>query len=175
MSIIETRSALYPEIKKGFRRASQARASRSLLLDETFQHACALIDQKYYDCQLNAQGLARQLRCSRSTLYRAFQVNGVTVADYIQRVRFHHVQARFALSPPRIPISSIAMDCGFECLRHFNRRFKQLFGHTPGVCRNALRRTSTRERNRDGHAFVPLRIDVSGTTLSSLATTSEKR
>lgn len=35
------------------------------------------------------------------------------------------------------------MDCGFECLRHFNRRFKQLFGNTPGAYRLAQRRAAT--------------------------------
>jgi AraC-like DNA-binding protein len=153
MSIIHTRHASCPEIQRGAQCISHARAGRSLLLDETFQRACALIGEKYGDGQLNAQGLAQQLRCSRATLYRAFQINGITVADYIQRVRFQHVQTRFALSPPRIPISSIAMDCGFECLRHFNRRFKQLFGDTPGAYRNALRRASTLKCNKDDHAF----------------------
>jgi AraC-like DNA-binding protein len=117
--------------------------AHSLLLDDTFQRACALIDATYYDCQLNPQGVARRLHCSRATLYRAFQRHGLTVSGYIQQVRLDRVQACLAVTAPRIPISSIAMDCGFECLRHFHRRFKQVFGNTPGAHRNLLRRAST--------------------------------
>jgi AraC-like DNA-binding protein len=130
-----------------------AGTSPSLLLCETFQRACDYIASHYSDPTLDPRGIARQLGCSRATLYRAFQANEATVADHIQRVRFHQVQISFALSPARIPISSIAMDCGFECLRHFNRRFKQLFGDTPGAYRMAQRRATMLVRSTHGLAL----------------------
>jgi AraC-like DNA-binding protein len=133
----------------------------SLLLCEIFQQAFDYIATHYSDPTLDPRGIARQLGCSRATLYRAFQANEATVADHIQRVRFHQVQIRFALSPPRIPISSIAMDCGFECLRHFNRRFKQLFGDTPGAYRMAQRRATTLVFSKDGRAFDQASLVVS--------------
>jgi len=122
----------------------QAQATRdgngpSLLQREIFLQACGYVSDHFADPLLGAATLARELRCSRATLYRAFVANHTTVAGHIQCVRFQSVLALFVRSPPRIPISTIAADCGFECLRHFNRRFKQVYGMTPGTCRNALR------------------------------------
>lgn len=111
----------------------------SLLLRETFVDACGYVSGHFADPLLDASTLTRELRCSRATLYRAFVAHDTTVAAHIQRVRFQNVLALFAQSPPRIPISTIAEDCGFECLRHFSRRFKQVYGVTPGACREALR------------------------------------
>jgi AraC-like DNA-binding protein len=126
-------------------------ARRSLLLEDTFQRAHALIDAMCCDPQLNPMKVARRLGCSRATLYRAFQQRDLTVAGYIQQVRFERVRNSLALAAPRIPISSIAMDCGFECLRHFHRRFKQVFGDTPGAYRVLLRRAS---KGRDATSLI---------------------
>jgi len=128
-----------------FRPAARPKAARrsgngpSLLLRETFANACDFVSIHFDDPTLCADTLMRALRCSRATLYRAFVANDTTVDGHIQRVRFRHVLAMFVESSPRIPISTIAADCGFECLRHFSRRFKQVYGMTPGACRDALR------------------------------------
>jgi AraC-like DNA-binding protein len=142
MRTIDTLFTPRPEIKSGTDPERDVLPSRSLLLDDIFGRARTLIDATYYDCQLNPQVVARLLRCSRATLYRAFHRHGLTVSGYIQQVRLERVQACLAVAAPRIPISSIAMDCGFECVRHFHRRFKQVFGDTPGAHRNVLRRAS---------------------------------
>lgn len=110
----------------------------SLLLEDAFQRARALIDTRYDDFQLTPAAVVQHVGCSRATLYRAFQQHGLTVSGYIQQVRLARVQHDLALVGPRVPISSIAMDCGFECLRHFHRRFKQVFGDTPGAYRHLL-------------------------------------
>ena len=110
----------------------------SLLLEDAFQRACELIDTKYDDFQLTPAAVVQYAGCSRATLYRAFQQHGLTVSGYIQQVRLEQVQRDLASAGPRIPISSIAMDCGFECLRHFHRLFKQVFGDTPGAYRHLL-------------------------------------
>ena len=112
---------------------------QSPLLRETFADACGYISAHFANPLLDPGTLARELRCSRATLYRAFVANHISVAAHIQRIRFQNVLALFARSPPRIPVSTIAANCGFECLRHFSRRFKQVYGVTPGACRDALR------------------------------------
>lgn len=108
---------------------------RTLLLEDVFSRACTWIAGAHRDPKLSPAGVAQQLHCSRATLYRAFQSKGTTVADYIQRLRLEQIHADLATAVPRIPISSIALDHGFECLSHFHRRFKQLYGHTPGETR----------------------------------------
>jgi AraC-like DNA-binding protein len=109
-----------------------------------FSRACIWITEAHRDPKLSPSSVARQLHCSRATLYRAFQSKGITVADYIQRLRLQQIHADLATAAPRIPISSIALDHGFECLSHFHRRFKQLYGRTPGEMRSA-RSTQRRE------------------------------
>ena len=41
------------------------------------------------------------------------------------------------LTPANVPISTIAFDCGFTDISHFNRMFRQRFGCTPSDVRNA--------------------------------------
>jgi AraC-like DNA-binding protein len=113
-------------------------AEGSLLLETVFGQACRWVDRNYQDPALDPAHIARNLRCSRATLYRAFQARGLTVSGYIRRVRLEQVCARFSVAAPRVPISSIALDCGFECLRHFNRSFKAAFGSTAGQRRAML-------------------------------------
>lgn len=110
---------------------------RALLLEDVYRRACTWIAGAHRDPQLSPAGIARQLRCSRATLYRAFQSERTTVADYIQRLRLERIRADLMTVTPRIPISSIALDHGFECLSHFHRRFKQRYGCTPGAMRSA--------------------------------------
>jgi AraC-like DNA-binding protein len=38
-----------------------------------------------------------------------------------------------------VPISTIALDCGFSDISHFNRVFRRRFGCTPSDARNAAR------------------------------------
>jgi AraC-like DNA-binding protein/DNA-binding Xre family transcriptional regulator len=141
--------ALCPTARKKAQ-ASRSGTGPSLLLRETFVEACGYICAHFANPKLGAGTLTRELRCSRATLYRAFEANHTTVAVHIQRVRFHNVLALFVQSSPRIPISTIAADCGFECLRHFSRRFKQIYGMTPGTCRDALRSTHVAHPERTG-------------------------
>ncbi len=126
------------------RRESMPRshARQTLLLEEVFRRACAWIGLAYRDPELAPETVAQHLCCSRATLYRAFRSRAWTVANYIQRVRLEHVHAELAFVSPRIPINSIALGSGFECLRHFHRQFKKLYGRTPGACRRELYGTS---------------------------------
>lgn len=134
------------EIVRDMPDACAPNVHRSLLLEDAFQRARALIDAKYDDFQLTPAAVVQYVGCSRATLYRAFQQHGLTVSGYIQQVRLERVQRGLALVGSRIPISSIAMDCGFECLRHFHRRFKQVFGDTPGAYRHLLHRDAEVKR-----------------------------
>ena len=113
-------------------------AETSLLLETVFRRACRWVEGNYRELTLGPDEVARNVGCSRATLYRAFQAHGLTVSGYIRNVRLEQVCARFSVAAPRIPISSIASDCGFECLRHFNRSFKAAFGSTAGQLRAML-------------------------------------
>ncbi|MBN8887746.1 MAG: helix-turn-helix transcriptional regulator [Rudaea sp.] len=133
-----------------FELAGAPNVEASLLLETVFDAACRWVERNYQDPTLDPAQIARNLRCSRATLYRAFQARGLTVSGFIRQVRLEQVCARFSVAAPRVPISSIALECGFECLRHFNRSFKAAFGSTAGQLRTML---FVREAGLSGASF----------------------
>jgi len=46
-------------------------------------------------------------------------------------------------APVDLPVSTIAFDCGFANVAHFNRLFRRRFGCTPSDVRNAARTLRT--------------------------------
>lgn len=65
-------------------------------------------------------------RCFRASL-------GVAPYQYVQERRIRNAEALLAGSA--LPISEIALDCGFSSQSHLNKAFKRLTGHTPGSYR----------------------------------------
>jgi AraC-like DNA-binding protein len=110
----------------------------SLLLQALFADADRLIRRDYADMNLTPREIARRLRCSRATLYRAFHVRCFTVAGYLRQVRLEEVCLQLSSAAARVPISTIAMNCGLECLRAFNRIFKAEYGMTAGRYRREV-------------------------------------
>ena len=114
-------------------------------LDDLFHRACADIVDSHRDAELSPVDIARRLRCSRATLYRAFQAKRLTINGCILNVRLQQIRIELDTSDPRTPISTLALDHGFASLSHFHRLFKQAYGRTPGEVRNEAlwrRRTS---------------------------------
>lgn len=110
----------------------------SLLLQALFADAERLIRRDYMDVELTPREIARRLRCSRATLYRAFHVRHLTVAGYLRQVRLEEVCLQLGRVAARVPISTVAINCGFECLRAFNRIFKAEYGMTAGRYRREV-------------------------------------
>lgn len=109
----------------------------SLLLQALFADADRLIRRDFSDLNLTPSEIAKRLHCSRATLYRAFCVRRFTVAGYLRHVRLEEVCLQLGRAAARVPISTVAMNCGFECLRAFNRIFKAEYGMTAGCYRRA--------------------------------------
>lgn len=109
-----------------------------MLLQPLFADAVRLIRRHYSDLELTPCEIARRLRCSRATLYRAFYARRFTVAGYLRQVRLEEVCLQLGSVAARVPISTVAIDCGFECLRAFNRIFKAEYGMTAGRYRREI-------------------------------------
>jgi AraC family transcriptional regulator len=63
--------------------------------------------------------------------HRVFQaLVGSTPADFVKRLRLEKALALMAL-PPRAPLTTIALGCGFASSSDFSRCFKQRFGVSP--------------------------------------------
>ncbi len=93
-----------------------------LHLDETFAEPQSLT------------ALAKRVRLQPTSLCRAFKAHtGKRLFDYLIERRIQ--AAMLALRGTDEKIVTIAHECGFRDLAHFNRKFKQLVGDTPSAYR----------------------------------------
>jgi AraC-like DNA-binding protein len=84
------------------------------------------------DPDLSVRGMAGALEMSLSSLYRSFDAQGTTVADWIWAQRLE--RCRRDLADPRLANQSviqIAFRWGFTDASHLSRAFKRAFGLTP--------------------------------------------
>ena len=89
------------------------------------------------DPDLNVDGIARALNCSRRHLYNAFAGEGESVAAYIQRMRLEACIKDLQASTTKArAITDIAVSWGFGNPSHFSRVFKEHTGASPSDFRN---------------------------------------
>jgi AraC-like DNA-binding protein len=84
--------------------------------------------------------IAARYSVSARYVQRMFEESGITFTQYITEQRLaaaSNALRRHAAS--QVPISTIAFDCGFSDISHFNRVFRRRFGCTPSDARNAAR------------------------------------
>lgn len=96
-----------------------------------FVAALRHIERNYADIHLDVDSLCQALRCSRSTLYRAFAARDLKVAETILAVRLDRAKSLIEQRDLSITISSIAEQCGLFDTANFSRQFKRRFGMTP--------------------------------------------
>ena len=81
---------------------------------------------------LRLTDLAKAAHLSPFHFHRVFQaVTGETPADFVKRQRLERALAQMA-QPGRIPLSRVALDCGFSSPSDFARSFRQRYGVAPG-------------------------------------------
>jgi AraC-like DNA-binding protein len=89
---------------------------------------------------LSVHDIAARYGVSARYVQRIFEDSGFTFTQYVteQRLEAAYKALRHRASAG-VPISTIAYDCGFADISHFNRVFRQRFGCTPSDVRNAAR------------------------------------
>ena len=86
---------------------------------------------------LSLEGLAVQAGVHPVHLARSFRrFFGAAVGSYVRRLRLQ--QACREIARGELPLSEIALACGFADQSHFSRLFKRYVGLTPGQLRSAL-------------------------------------
>ena len=91
------------------------------------------------DEPLRLQPLAETLGLHPVYLSRAFrQHTGMTMSDYLRRVRLTRVRQLLGMS--KHSITAIASETGFTDISHLTRTFSDAFGVTPSAFRNVCRR-----------------------------------
>jgi len=85
--------------------------------------------------------VARAVNVSAGYFSELFhKTTGMTFTDYVARVRVEKVKN--LLQNPRLQITTIAYDTGFQSLSQFNRVFKQVTGMSPRAYRAGLVRAA---------------------------------
>ncbi len=88
-----------------------------------------------FSVQWKVPKLAGRLFVSESQLYRKLEaLTGMHPTEFVRHVRLTNVGRRL-LGHPNEKISALAHDVGFENINEFNRRFKEMFGMSPGQWR----------------------------------------
>lgn len=106
---------------------------------ERFQDVIHYI-QEHYDSELRLSELAEILAVSESQFSRLFHhAFGMTAFQYILRLRVQ--RACELLQNSQEKIASVAMDCGFGNISHFNRVFLQWVHCTPREYRELARQS----------------------------------
>ena len=117
--------------------------AREGLLERVFR----FVEENYRgDCSLSA--LSREISYHYVYLSRVFKRStGLSYTDYVNRYRVG--EAISHLAEESRSVLQIAMDCGFDSLRSFNRNFRAVTGTTPGAYRNGRRATPERAGDPD--------------------------
>jgi AraC family transcriptional regulator len=90
------------------------------------------------DQRLSLAMLAREAAMSPYHFLRVFrQVVGLTPHQFLLRTRLHRAALRLIRSQD--PVSTIALDAGFNDLSTFNHRFRRYMGMSPGAYRAGVR------------------------------------
>jgi AraC-like DNA-binding protein len=89
---------------------------------------------------LSVHTIAARHGVSARYVQRIFEKSGSTFTGYVTEQRLAAAfKALRRRAPANVPISTIAYDCGFTDVSHFNRVFRQRFGCTPSDVRNIAR------------------------------------
>lgn len=97
--------------------------------DERFQRALDIMVGNI-EAPISTAELARRVGLSTRQLERIFAKNGFqSPLKYYVRLRLN--RARQLLEQTRMPVTEIALACGFETQSSFSKAYKRVFGHPP--------------------------------------------
>src|SRR6185503_5213169 len=120
------------------------------------QHAARMIDHAVrVGAAVRMPELAGRLGVTERHLRRVFaQAHGVSPVAYLTTQRL--LQAKQLLTDTDLPVTEVALACGFESLRRFNAVFSEQVRLKP----TELRRVGTAAQSRAGRG--PAKRDASG-------------
>ena len=102
---------------------------RQLSGEDAFHRALEHLNKNYMD-DMTLDTLAAYAGFSRYTLSRMFrQHTGMTFTQYLSQRRVE--MAMELLSATRMPVTQVALQCGFNSIATFNRVFRDVKGCTP--------------------------------------------
>lgn len=110
-------------------RVMKANISHRAATLRDIQHLLVYIDQHYSE-PLTLADAAKEMNLSQNHFSQLFSnVVGINFLSYLNTVRIEH--AAHMIQNSRTKIIDVALACGFENIRSFNRCFKQYTGYPP--------------------------------------------
>ena len=93
------------------------------------QQLLSYIDSNYYE-NLSLSFAAGKMGFSESHFSKIFKkLTGINYVNYINLIRIEHAASQLKNTPDKV--TDIAINCGFNNIRNFNRVFKSITGLTP--------------------------------------------
>lgn len=118
---------------------------RQLSGEDAFNRALDHLNKNYME-DITLDSLATYAGFSRYTLSRMFrQHTGSTFTQYLSKRRVD--MAMELLSSTRIPVTQVALQCGFNSIATFNRVFREVKGCTPTQYRSIYGKDVPRNAN----------------------------
>ncbi len=119
---------------------------RQLSGEDAFNRALEYLNKNCVE-DLTLDSLAAYAGFSRYTLSRMFrQHTGETFTQYLSRRRVE--MAMELLSSTRLPVTQVALQCGFNSIATFNRVFREVKGCTPTQYRGIYSADVKRDANK---------------------------
>ena len=136
--VLRLRACLTEDALKTYIRQELISAAEEIRrkIDETdsssvVRRAKAYVEKHYGEQTFSLQGAADNVGMSKNHFSRVFHMEtGMKFWDYVTEVRIRH--ARQLLTDPMLSIAEISSRVGYETESHFNRKFKEIQGITPG-------------------------------------------
>ena len=124
---------------------------RQMSGEDSFNRALDFLNKNYMD-DVSLDSLAAYAGFSRYTLSRMFrQHTGYTFTQYLSNRRVD--MAMELLAGTRMPVTQVALQCGFNSIATFNRVFREVRGCTP----TQYRVIYGGENKRDANTMAPIR------------------
>ncbi len=113
-----------------FLAAGSERSDDTLAVQSVRVRVLAFLDANFQDPSLDPRTIAQACGISRSYLYKVF-AEGPSVMEHLRRRRLEAARGLIELGRKDLPITSVAMACGFSSSSEFSRLFKKEFGIKP--------------------------------------------
>ena len=121
-------------LRSGATPAEMNALRRQLSGEDAFNRALDYVSENYME-DVTLDSLSAYAGFSRYTLSRMFrQHTGMTFTQYLNKRRV--AMAQELLSGTRMPVTQVALQCGFGSIATFNRVFREVQGCTPTQYRN---------------------------------------
>jgi AraC-like DNA-binding protein len=126
-------------VRRLVREAPPARLRGSRDADVLLSQAKEIIAARLGDPRLTPDHVAAVLGVSRRYLYAVFAADVGPIAHYTRALRLELARDMLAgTQSAEIPVSEVALECGFTDPAHFSRAFRQAYGQSPRRFRQGL-------------------------------------